>query len=66
MEFAPFTAPVNVAGLPAVSIPLSWTGDGLPIGVQLIASAAGEPVLFRVSAQIEEARPWADKRPPTD
>jgi len=66
MEFAPFTAPVNVAGLPAVSIPMSWTDDGLPIGVQLIASAGGEPVLLRLSAQIEEARPWADRRPPVD
>jgi amidase len=66
IEFAPFTAPVNIAGLPAVSIPMSWTQDGLPIGVQLIASASGEPVLLRLSAQIEEARPWADKRPPVN
>jgi amidase len=55
---------VNVAGLPAVSVPFNWTDDELPIGVQLIASAAGEPVLLRLSAQIEEARPWAEKRPP--
>jgi amidase len=64
IEFTPFTAPVNVAGLPAVSVPFNWTDDELPIGVQLIASAAGEPVLLRLSAQIEEARPWAEKRPP--
>jgi amidase len=64
MQFAPFTAPVNVAGLPAVSVPISWTDDGLPVGVQLVASAAGEPVLLRVSAQMEEARPWAERRPP--
>jgi amidase len=63
IEFAPFTAPVNIAGLPAVSIPMSRTDDDLPIGVQLIASATGEPVLLRLSAQIEAARPWADERP---
>jgi amidase len=64
VEFAPFTAPVNVAGLPAVSIPFGRTEDGLPVGVQLVASAGDEPVLLRVAAQIEEARPWIDSRPP--
>jgi amidase len=64
IEFAPFTAPVNVAGLPAVSIPISWTQEGLPVGVQLVASANEEPVLLRLCAQIEEARPWADTHPP--
>jgi amidase len=63
-EFTPFTAPVNVAGLPAVSVPMSSTDEGLPVGVQLVASAAQEAVLFRISAQIEAARPWADGHPP--
>jgi amidase len=66
IEFTPFTAPANVAGLPAVSVPFTWTGDGLPVGVQLVASAAEEALLIRLSAQIEEAQPWAERRPPID
>jgi amidase len=62
--FTPFTAIVNVTGLPAVSLPLSQTGDGLPVGVQLIGRPADEATLLRVSAQVERARPWAHLRPP--
>jgi amidase len=64
LAFTPFTAAVNIAGLPAASVPLSWSEGGLPIGVQLIARAGGEGLLLRVAAQLEEARPWAWRRPP--
>jgi amidase len=61
--FTSFTAIVNVAGNPAVTVPLHWTPDGLPVGVQLIGRYADEAMLLRVSAQIEQARPWFDRRP---
>ncbi len=62
--FTPFTAIANLTGLPAMSLPLHWSEDELPIGVQAIGSPAGEAVLLRLAAQLEEARPWAARRPP--
>jgi len=53
-----------VTGQPAVSLPLYWSDDGLPIGVQLVAAYGREDVLLRTSAQLEAALPWADSRPP--
>ncbi len=61
--FTAFTALVNVAGNPAVTLPLHWTPDGLPVGVQLIGRYAGEATLLQVSAQVEQAQPWFDRRP---
>ena len=59
-----FCAPFDVTGQPAISLPLHWNDDGLPIGVQLVAAYGREDVLLRVAAQLEQAAPWADRRPP--
>jgi amidase len=62
-SFTPYTAVYNATGQPAVSLPLHWTPDGLPVGVMLIGRPAGEGPLLALSAQIEAAAPWSDRHP---
>lgn len=57
-----FTMPFDVTGQPAISLPLAWNAAGLPIGSQLVAEYGREDVLIRLAAQLEEARPWRERR----
>jgi amidase len=63
-RFTPWTSAWNVTGMPAASLPLTWTEDGLPVGVMLAARPAEEELLLALCAQVEEAAPWRDRRPP--
>ena len=58
-----FTSVCNAAGVPAMSVPLAWTPDGLPIGLHFVGRFGSEEMLFSLAAQLEQAHPWADKRP---
>lgn len=63
LKWVPFTQLGNLTGTPAMSVPLHWTADGLPLGVHFVAPHEGEGTLFRLAAQLEKAQPWFDRRP---
>jgi amidase len=63
-SFVPFTPICNITGQPAMSVPLYWNAEALPIGSHFISRFGDEATLFRLAAQLEQARPWAGRRPP--
>ncbi|HVN87870.1 MAG TPA: amidase family protein [Candidatus Binatia bacterium] len=63
-DYVPFTPIQNATGQPAISLPLHWNAAGLPIGVMFTGRFGDEATLLRLAAQLEQARPWKDRRPP--
>jgi amidase len=63
-RYMPGTAMFNMSGQPAMSVPLAWNSAGLPLGIMFAARFGDEATLFRLAAQLEQARPWKDKLPP--
>lgn len=63
LGYIAFTALANITGQPSMSVPLHWSTDGLPIGTMFTARLGDEATLFRLAAQLEQARPWFNKRP---
>jgi amidase len=64
LSFVAFTRTQNITGQPAMSVPLYWNEDNIPIGVQFAGRYGEEGKLFRLAAQLEQARPWVDRIPP--
>jgi len=63
-EFMPYTPLFNVTGQPAMSVPLYWNDEGLPIGMQFVGRYGDEATLFRLASQLEKASPWSERIPP--
>jgi amidase len=64
VRLVPYTSPYNVSGQPAIALPLHWTADDMPVGIQLVAPYGREDMLIRVAAQLEAVSPWRDRIPP--
>jgi amidase len=63
-EFVPYTSVFNTTGQPAMSVPLYWNDEGLPIGMHFVGRYGDEATLFRLAGQLEQAKPWFDRIPP--
>ena len=60
----PFTYPFNLTGQPAASVPCGFTGDGLPVGLQIVGRRFADATVLQAAAAFERLRPWAHRRPP--
>lgn len=63
LGWVPYTQLANVTGRPAINVPLHWTPDGLPLGVQFVGTLGSEGALLQLAAQLEQAAPWAQRHP---
>ena len=64
LGWVPYTQLANLTGRPAMSVPLHWTPEGLPMGVQLVGRLGADGLLLRLATQLERAAPWWDRLPP--